>query len=163
MKLDIGCGLVKKNGFIGIDKIIKTRPDIVADVEYGLPVKTNSISHVYCSHLLEHVNNLPSLMEELYRIVKPNGIIEIIVPYYASLGAFMDPTHVRFFTEETFSYFSKSKKEKHFDYDFNCNFEIIKIEFKYLPQFRYLPFKRLIGHLLFNVIIEMNVKLIAIK
>jgi len=164
IRLDIGCGLVRRPGFVGIDKVIKVKPDILADIEYGLPIKSNSLNFVYSSHTMEHIDNFINLMEEIYRVCKPGAIVEIVVPYYASSSAHMDPTHVRFFTEETFRCcFSKSRKSDRLDYDFKCNFEQIEVKYTYLPQFRFFPFRRILGHLLLNVITEISFKLRVVK
>jgi len=164
IKIDVGCGLAKRAGFTGVDKIITVKPDIVADIECGLPIKSNSVSFLYSSHTMEHVVNFISLMEEIYRVCKPGAIVEIVVPYYASSGAHMDPTHVRFFTEETFRCcFSKSRKSGRHDYGFRCNFEQIEVKYTYLPQFKFLPFRRIFGHLLLNVITELTFKLRVVK
>jgi len=50
-------------------------------------------------------------MEEVYRILKPNGKIRIIAPYYTSMRAIQDPTHVRSIGEVTFMYFNKDWRE----------------------------------------------------
>jgi hypothetical protein len=48
-----------------------------------------------------------AVMDECYRILKPEGWMEIIVPSGRSNRAFMDPTHRRFFMQETFCYFAR--------------------------------------------------------
>lgn len=45
-------------------------------------------------------------MEEIRGILEPAGTAEIVVPYYHSPAVFRDPTHRRFFTEETMDYFA---------------------------------------------------------
>ncbi len=44
-------------------------------------------------------------MEEIHRISKPFAKITIIVPYFRSKWACLDPTHKHFFTADTLSYF----------------------------------------------------------
>jgi len=61
-------------------------------------------------------------MEDLYRILKPGGVLKITVPYYNSKGTFQDPTHKRFFTEETFLYFTNHPKLP--DYQLKCKFKV---------------------------------------
>lgn len=48
-----------------------------------------------------------AFMDECYRILKPNGYMQIIVPSGRSARAFQDPTHRRFFMQETFIYFAE--------------------------------------------------------
>lgn len=44
-------------------------------------------------------------MEEVWRILKSDGRVEIIVPSYKSKSAYVDPTHRHFFTERTMNWF----------------------------------------------------------
>lgn len=93
-----------------------------------------------------------------------NGAIaEIVVPYYASIGAFKDPTHKHFFTEETFRYFSKDRWYGS-EYGFNVNFEILSIAYHYMPPFNFIsrifPFLMpIFRRYILNVIHSMSVKL----
>ena len=78
IKIDIGCGKNKKEGFIGIDIDKNTNPDIVASA-LELPFEDNSIDEVYSSHLVEHFNpqEAQKFFNEVYRVLKkdcPAGI-----------------------------------------------------------------------------------------
>lgn len=131
IKLNLGCGNRKMEGFINIDSRESVKPDILWDLENRLPfdIKSDSVTGVYASHIFEHIRNFIPLMEDIYRICKNNAKVHAIVPIYTSTHAFSDPTHVRYFGTYTFQYFSKGKfKEMNidkFDYDFNCDFRII--------------------------------------
>ena len=48
-----------------------------------------------------------AFIDECYRILKPDGWLEIVVPSGRSNRAFWDPTHRRFFMQETFCYFAR--------------------------------------------------------
>jgi len=65
-------------------------------------------------------------INEVYRILKPGGKVKIIAPYYTSLRAFGDPTHVRSIGDSTCWYLSKrwmtENKLEHYGMD--CDFEI---------------------------------------
>ena len=68
-------------------------------------------------------------MEELYRILKPNGEIKIIVPYFRSVWAFADPTHKHYFTSRSFDYYDRDNLIfKRYNYT-NVKFKISKIVF----------------------------------
>jgi len=135
IKLNLGCGNKKMEGFINIDSRESVKPDIVWDLEKGLPITSteqlpiDSVTGVYASHIFEHIKNFIPLMEDIYRVCKNGAKVYAIVPIYTSTHAFSDPTHVRYFGDYTFQYFSKGKfKEMNidkFDYDFNCDFRII--------------------------------------
>jgi SAM-dependent methyltransferase len=105
LAVDLGCGRYKVPGTIGVDQSAVVDPDVVADfVAAQLPFADGSIDRIYCRHVLEHIQDLSSLMGEIHRVLKPSGTLIIEVPYWASEGAFRDPTHVRFFSEKSFDY-----------------------------------------------------------
>lgn len=112
IRLDLGCGNNKKPSFIGIDKeLFPGNVDVVTDLDVpgmALPYTDDSVDEIRAEHFLEHIHNLFPLMNECFRVLKPGGKFEIIVPLAESPMAFGDPTHVRFFTGETFHYFTKS-------------------------------------------------------
>lgn len=107
LKINLGSGGGKKDGFYGLDIAnIDNNVDIVADLNRPLDLlPDNSVSEVYSCHVLEHINNFIGLMEELHRIVRPNGKIEIRVPHFSNPYYYSDPTHVRFFGAYTMYYF----------------------------------------------------------
>jgi ubiquinone/menaquinone biosynthesis C-methylase UbiE len=47
-----------------------------------IPVESNTAEMVYCSHTIEHVTNeaVQNLLNESYRILKPEGIIRLVTP-----------------------------------------------------------------------------------
>ncbi len=170
--LNLGCGTDIREGWINADIAPLEGVDFIIDIENeNLPLDDEVIDFVLLSHLLEHISNLKHVINEVFRVVKKGGRIYIIVPAFSSNGAFQDPTHVRFFTEETFQYISGDV----FDYYFGSGkrAEIVSLRKKrtdyYRQLFRFLsPFIRLIGvrrfdnyvdHLLMNMIQEYHVVL----
>lgn len=106
--LDIGCGGKKQQSFaIGVDKQDCPGVDVVCDLEKGLPFPDDHADQVYAVHFLEHVHNLVGLMNDIHRVLKPDGVLHIIVPHYNNVNAIADPTHVRFFHPQTFKYFCR--------------------------------------------------------
>lgn len=107
-KIDLGCGNNKGEGYIGVDKYPYHCVDVVRDIDlHGLPFDDSSVDEVYTSHFLEHCQDLVFVMNEIHRVLRPGGRVTIIVPNIKHPGAFRDPTHVRFFNEESFLYFTK--------------------------------------------------------
>jgi ubiquinone/menaquinone biosynthesis C-methylase UbiE len=93
--LDIGCGnsVWNKNGIptIGIDiceamlKYDKHNiPNFIplkADISRGLPIKSESVTMVVITEVLEHINSYIYLIEEIRRILKRGGVAIVSVPY----------------------------------------------------------------------------------
>lgn len=128
--LDIGCGknkyksACKKDKVIGLDVLKLPGVDVVHNLEkFPWPFKNNEFNLIICNHVLEHLDNTVKVMEELWRIGKPNAIIKINVPFFAYYGAFQDPTHKRFFTIDTFEYFTEKNELSYYS---KARFDIIK-------------------------------------
>ena len=110
IRLDIGCGDNKQPHWVGMDRRKCDGVDIVHDAQkIPYPLKANSCFQVLMSHLWEHIEPKYRIdvMDELWRIIKPEGQLLISVPYYQSAGACQDPTHYTCPTEATFTYFDK--------------------------------------------------------
>lgn len=158
--LDVGCGATKQAGTVGIDRRAIPGVDVVCDFERGLPFKDGSIAAAYAIHSIEHMRDLIGFMEELYRICMPRALVFIKTPYYASRKAFVDPTHVRFMTEESFEYFKSPNY-----YGLKTNFRTVSIEYAMRKPFRYLPayLRKRCRRYLWNTCEEMAVILEAVK
>jgi ubiquinone/menaquinone biosynthesis C-methylase UbiE len=104
---NIGCGNCgREEGEIGVDLNLGCKPTVQADCT-RLPFKNESFSELHAFHILEHVPDIVSVMNECYRVLKNNGIMTIKVPEFPAVQALADPTHVRFFVPETFRYFTR--------------------------------------------------------
>lgn len=109
-KLHLGCGLTIPDGWLNVDgsmnarlaKFSFLRPMLAGlglisrktaqvawtknvfyhDVRRRLPWPDASFSTVYASHLLEHLYHGEGkrLMRECYRVLKPGGVLRIVVP-----------------------------------------------------------------------------------
>lgn len=74
IKLNLGCGGQRIDGYIGIDKR-DVGQEMIWDIRDGLPFPDNSVDEVYTCHLLEHLTNDENigLFREIYRVLKPKG------------------------------------------------------------------------------------------
>lgn len=161
--LDFGCGNRKKEGAIGIDFNSETQADVVHDLtQFPYPFEDNSFGTIYCRHILEHLPDLVKVMEELHRIGRPGCRIFIEVPYWTSHRAFVDPTHVRFFTEKTFDYFTQESKMNFYS---KARFKVLdkKLELssnrfiRILSFFLPITFFKMFNNLIANASFELEV------
>ncbi len=114
MKLNLGCGSNKLEGYVNVDKYDTYKPDIVHDLEkFPYPFKDNSVSHILLSHVLEHLGQNPdvfnSIIKELYRICSNKALIDIRVPHPRHDDFLSDPTHVRPITLMTLHLYDKNQ------------------------------------------------------
>jgi SAM-dependent methyltransferase len=63
---------------------------VVADCEQPLPWEENSFDRVLAIHILEHLYNLPAALDEVARVLKPDGVFSVVIPceggYAYSIG-----------------------------------------------------------------------------
>ena len=110
IRLDIGCGQNKQEGFVGMDMEKYPGVDIVHDCEvFPWPLPDESVLLSTASHLLEHINPHKGVfidfMNEVWRITKPGGEFAFVTPYAGSPGYWQDPTHVNPINRNTLAYF----------------------------------------------------------
>jgi SAM-dependent methyltransferase len=107
--LNLGCGTKKMSGAIGVDLIKLPDVDVVCDLNSkDWPFENESIDEIYAFHVLEHLDDTLNFMNEVHRILRNYGTINIRVPHFSHTNAYVDPTHKRFFALDTFNYFTKN-------------------------------------------------------
>ncbi|MBL8890402.1 MAG: methyltransferase domain-containing protein [Planctomycetaceae bacterium] len=80
--LNVGCGRHFHPAWRNID-VVSYDPRVEAhDLRLGLPAKPGQYDMVYHSHVLEHLTPADGqrLIEECYRVLKPGGVLRIVVP-----------------------------------------------------------------------------------
>jgi len=143
--LDLGCGVKPKNPFnadlvFGID----VRDDIDLNIRRAdlvvepIPYEDASFDYVTAFDFIEHVPRLiyapqrrypfVELMNEVYRVLRPEGQFLSFTPAYPHAPAFRDPTHVNIITEETYPVYFDDKYCWAQQYGFKGRFQIVKQE-----------------------------------
>ena len=80
LKLHIGCGKGHLADWINID--VYPAP-LALNILRGLPFADGAATHVFVSHLLEHLfypRDVRPFLAELYRVLAPGGVARIVVP-----------------------------------------------------------------------------------
>lgn len=114
MKLNLGCGSRRLEGFLNIDAVASLAPDRVMDLEktpWDLP--SDAAEEVLLNHVLEHLGastaTFLAVMQELHRVCRDGALIRINVPHPLHEHYRTDPSHVRPVTPQTLAMFSQAE------------------------------------------------------
>lgn len=105
-KLNLGCGRdikSKKEGWINVD--MQKAKDVDKSFNFDkfpYPFKKDTFDYILVDNVLEHLDNIPNVMDELWRVCKNDAIIEIFVPYWNHSVAYNDSTHKHYFNTRAF-------------------------------------------------------------
>lgn len=131
-KLNLGCGTDIRRGFVNLDQWKFKGADVVHDLnKVPYPFKASTFEEVHCHQVLEHVDDVFSVMQEIWRISKPNALVYIDVPHFSGLNAVTDPSHKHFFSSFSFDFFEKGKLGNYYDAHSKVNFEIMQRKIMY--------------------------------
>jgi predicted SAM-dependent methyltransferase len=84
IKLDLGCGVQKREGFIGVDMNPNSDADVICDLEIApYPFHDDSIAEINSDHCVEHLEDLSLFLGEIHRISKPGARIRLVFPHYS--------------------------------------------------------------------------------
>jgi SAM-dependent methyltransferase len=97
--LDVGCGSAKTAGAIGLDISPETGADIVHDLdEFPYPIEDARFDQILMQDVIEHVREPIKVFDEMHRISKPGGRLQLRTPHFSSALAYGDPTHRHYFS-----------------------------------------------------------------
>lgn len=106
MKLLLGCGEDRREGWTHLDIVTLPHVDVVHDLRvYPWPVDDDAATHVHALDVLEHLPDTMRFMDECWRVLAAGGELFVQVPHVESDNAWRDPTHARAFHPTTFDYF----------------------------------------------------------
>ena len=142
--LDVGCGINKLAGAVGIDRNPASRADVLADLDRGYPFRDSSFDRLQAVHLIEHVSNVIETMQEFHRVVRAGGEVLIVTPHYTDFSSFCDPTHRWHLNSYSLRYFGEDHGG--FGYYSKARFDEIAVRVKLLSLWRWLGFELLVNH-----------------
>ncbi len=144
LSLDLGSGPFPRNPFCastfyGVDIRSHQVNQNVKECRLGfeaIPFESNFFDAVTAYDLLEHIPRISArdgmtfppfvdLMNEIWRVLKVNGLFYSSTPCYPMKEAFQDPTHVNIMTEDTLRLYFSGKSWARI-YGFIGSFRVVK-------------------------------------
>jgi len=166
--LDLGCGSVPRNPYgrsqvFGVD-IREGLGDGIASANLSvqaIPYPDTYFESVSAYDFFEHIPRVVvdvagltsffpfvRLMDEIWRVLEPNGLLYAITPAYPSYKAFVDPTHVNFISKKTHEYFVGDSPMARM-YGFSGRFKVVRVQ-RVRPRLVYEPLQRTLKQKLGN-------------
>jgi glycosyltransferase involved in cell wall biosynthesis len=118
-KIDIGGGILGREGYETVD--IRNGM-IQADLNEPWPFKDGEVGVINASHIISHLKDKQFTMSEIHRVLADGGWVFIEVPSTDGRGAFQDPTHVTYWNENSFLYYTRSAQAR-FIYNDSIKFQ----------------------------------------
>ena len=103
--LDLGAAHGKPVGYEGVDIYPGESVDYVGDF-LDLDLPDNSVGVIRAVDFLEHVPDKVAVMNKIWRLLAHGGMLLSLTPSSDGRGAFQDPTHVSFYNENSFWYYT---------------------------------------------------------
>lgn len=113
-KFDLGGLHSCPEGWVGVD-FRGGEGVLQLDVTKGLPWADNSVGAIRAHDFLEHISvgQVVPLMNEIYRVLAPGGWLLSQTPSTDGRGAFQDPTHISFWNQNSFWYYTRAEQAKY--------------------------------------------------
>jgi SAM-dependent methyltransferase len=143
-RLHLGCGHDVLAGWVNHDLVALPGVDVVHDLEdFPWPFESDAFDEIRLHHVLEHLSDPLRTIEELHRIARPGGTVNVRVPYWNSTDWASDPTHRTAFNEYSFDYFDRSTFQgRERTYYSGARFSIRSKTFWIKPAVVYIPVRK---------------------
>jgi predicted SAM-dependent methyltransferase len=86
IKLNVGCGDNKLEGYVNIDVNPNNKPDIALDITKRLPLPDGCVDEIVMFHTIEHIEEKfhSGILSEFHRVLKPlTGVLYISYPEFS--------------------------------------------------------------------------------
>lgn len=120
--LDLGGALNSHEGYTTVDR---HNADVNCDLDQRWPFEDNSVGVIRAHDILEHLDPIHA-MNEAYRVLVPNGVMDILVPSTRGEGAWCDPTHKSFWNKRSFRYYTEQNMHKYLEPELVGKFQQIR-------------------------------------
>jgi len=127
--LDLGCGLKKVAGSIGVDNVNLDGVDVVHDLrKFPYPFDDGSFDRIHLRHVIEHfeIEGIEEILKEAHRILVLKGVLHIAVPHVFSIEAHSDITHRKFFTFSSGKFWDKDNPKNYYQ-NVSAKWQLINI------------------------------------
>lgn len=110
--LNLGGRLTPVYGYTSVDK---KDAQVETDLDLHWPFADNTVGVVLANDILEHLRDKLHAIQEIYRVLAPGGFLLSRTPSTDGRGAFQDPTHISYYNENSFLYYTNRDYARYID------------------------------------------------
>lgn len=136
--LNLGCGKHPIPGWFNIDQTppdeyvgmfwIADLDDPTLELPWGdSPQPEEGFVGVYASHVIEHLRNPLTMMQEVWRVCEPGAVAVFKTPYGSSDDAWENQTHVRPYYVGSWGFFGQPHYWRE-DYGYTADWQVREVE-----------------------------------
>jgi hypothetical protein len=129
VKLNLGCGTSRLDGFVNIDTQPGPNVDMVGDITrltFNEP-----ITEVISLHMIEHLTDPLAILQRLYDICVPDARATFACPYGSSDDADENPTHVRRMFLGSWGFFGQPHYWREEPYGYTADWMLETVELRF--------------------------------
>lgn len=107
MILNLGCGdrVITDQSAVNVDIRKLQGVDVVHDLNvFPWPWEDDQFDKCQAEDVLEHLEDVVQVVDEIWRLLEPGGLLWIRGPHFLGRNAWADPTHKRAFNVFSFDY-----------------------------------------------------------
>lgn len=108
--IDLGGAIAPRDGYESVDR---TDAAICCNLNGAWPFPNSSVGVIRACDVFEHLRDPLHTMRECYRVLAPGGYLLAQVPSTDGRGAFQDPTHVSYWNENSWLYYTHANWAKY--------------------------------------------------
>jgi hypothetical protein len=109
-------------GYRVLDQAVPPHPDL----DGRWPLDDSSVGVLRAHDAVEHLRDPVHTMNEAYRVLAPGGFLMISVPSSEGKGAFCDPTHVSYWNDLSFLYYTDREFARYIP-AFRGRFQVLRV------------------------------------
>lgn len=117
--IDLCGGIDSPAGFESVDR---RNADVVCDLNEPWPFDWSSVGVIRAFDAIEHLRNPIHTMNEAWRVLAHGGFLFSMTPSADGKGAFCDPTHVSFWNDLSFRYYTSPRFRRYIEPECGAKF-----------------------------------------
>lgn len=92
--LNAGCGPVRLEDAVGVDRDPSSCADVIHDLDRRpWPFPDGRFERVVLSHVIEHLEDPDGALREAHRLCRAGGEVVVVTPHFSSYESYGDITH----------------------------------------------------------------------